>query len=170
MITESTADMEPKPAPIAVVGAGHWLLSHDRIGPRVLEMIQGRYGREVDVVDAGTSGLALIDHIQGQDLMFVVDACVFGGRPGQVITQEPELDNLTAGTTSVHQVGPAEALAVAKHLFPDKLPARVLLVLVETEGINEDTEEAACREVVGVLDEQIRAWGEGNPDALKQWN
>lgn len=140
---------------IAIVGAGHWLITHDRIGPRVLEMVQGRYGPDVELVDAGTSGLDLLDHLHGQDLMFVVDACVYDGEPGEVRVLEPDLDAPPTRETSVHQIGPLEALRIGKHLYPERMPRRILLILVETNEIDAAAQETACVQAVSILDREL---------------
>jgi hypothetical protein len=64
----------------------------------------------------------------------------------------------------VHQIGPVETLKVARQLFPESLPRRVILVLVETAGADEEVQEAACRQVVDVLDNQIERWRTGMKD------
>lgn len=142
--------------PISVIGAGNWLVSHDRIGPRVLALVEGRYGPDVELCDIGSGGLAILDHLHGQDLLLVVDAKV-GGTPGEVVVVIPDLDTPPTSEASVHQIGPVEALCVAKHLFPEKMPRRVLLVLVDTTDIDTEQEEEACRQVVTILDSEIAA-------------
>lgn len=144
--------------PVCVVGAGNWLVTHDRIGPRVLELVESRYGLEVELYDVGSSGLALLDHLHGQDLMIVVDAGMFHGKAGEIRTIEPDLRAPMPQVSSMHQIGPLETLAIANRLFPQNMPRRVLLIIVETNLIDDDTEEAACREVVTVLDREIEAW------------
>lgn len=145
--------------PVAVVGAGNWLIFQDRLGPRVLERIAGRYGPEVEIFSAGSAGLALLDCLAGQQLMLIVDACALGGQPGEIHRAELDPDTLTAtAAASTHQLGPLETLAVAKHLYPDQLPLRILLILVETQGIDDATEEEACRQVVSLLDTEIERW------------
>ena len=147
----------PRP-PVAVAGAGNWLLTSDRVGPRVLELIGGRYGAEVELCDVGCAGLELLDHMAGQELMLVVDACVRGHRPGRIEVEEPDLSRVTGRECSVHQIGPMEALYIAAKLHPRCLPRRTLLVLVETEGIDQQMLERACQEVVLVLDREIANW------------
>lgn len=147
--------------PVTVIGAGNWLLTHDRVGPRVLEKIAGRYGPEVEICDAGSGGLNVLDFLWGQELLLVVDACVEGGAPGEVRVIAPDLDAVPSSGLSVHQVGPVEALAVARALFPERLPQQSMLILVETDGIDETTLERACDEAVARLDEEIARWREG---------
>jgi len=144
--------------PISIVGAGNWLISHDRIGPKVLELVKGRYGSEVELCNIGSAGLALLDYLHGQELMLVVDACLQGIQPGEICIVEPCLDTLNINITSVHQIGPLETLTFAKRLFPASMPQRIRLILVETYGIDEKKEAVACQEVLTILDREIGAW------------
>lgn len=147
--------------PVTIVGAGNWLLAIDRVGPLVLESIEGRYGPEVELCALGSGGLALLDHLRGQDLLLVVDACISGRAPGEVFAVEPDLEATTTRETSVHQIGPLEALVIAKLLFSERLPRRVRLLLVETEGIDEALERRACERVIALLDEEVELWRAG---------
>lgn len=140
---------------ITVAGCGNWLIGADRVGPRIIGMIEGRWDERVTICDIGTGALALLDHLESQDLLVVVDACVGHGTAGEVLELEPELDlGLTRGT-SAHQIGPAEALTVGRHLYPELMPRRVLFVLVETGGLTDELEDAACEQVVRILDREI---------------
>jgi len=59
----------------------------------------------------------------------------------------------------VHQIGPLEALLVAKHLYPERLPKRVMLMLVETGGVDDQMAEQACHRVVDAVQREIRQIG-----------
>jgi hydrogenase maturation protease len=145
---------------ITIAGAGNWLLASDRVGPRVLELVADtarRYGAEVELADLGCAGLALLDHLHAQELLLVVDACVGAGAPGSLTVVEPDLEQPVGGVTSVHQVGPLEALAVARHLYPERLPRRTLLLLVQTEGIDDQGLERACRAAAERIDAAVRS-------------
>jgi len=142
-------------SPITVAGAGNWMIAHDRIGPRVIELVEGRYPDDVEVCDLGAGGLSLLDELHGQELLLVVDACVGFGEAGEVRVVEPDLEQPLARGMSVHQVGPLEALVVAAHLWPERLPRRVLLILIETEGLGADQELSACEKAVRLLDRHI---------------
>lgn len=158
----STATVSGRKAPVSIVGAGHWMLTHDRVGPRVLELLAGRYDEaRIELCEAGTSGLGLLDFMRGQELMVIVDACILGKEPGTIEFGEPDFDAPVGRESSVHQLGPVETLQVARHLQPEILPQQTLLVLVETDGIDEETHERACQEVVGRLDEYLTAYLSG---------
>jgi hydrogenase maturation protease len=145
-------------APVAVVGAGNWLIASDRAGPRVLERIRGRYGPEVEIRNMGSAGLALLDHLHGQELMCLVDACLGSGPPGRVHVSELRFDGMPDPVASVHQIGPLETLAIAARLYPGDMPKRAVLIGIETEGIDERMEELACEEAVAILDREIERW------------
>jgi hydrogenase maturation protease len=151
-------DRKTESPPVAIVGTGNWLVAHDRIGPRVLEMIAGRYGPEVELFNTGTAGLALLDCIKGQELMLVVDACISGNPPGTIKVTPFRSEPKVFPGSGIHQIGPSEALSVARHLYSDKLPKHILFILVETAGINDLELENACREVVSVIDQNIDRW------------
>ncbi len=155
-------------SPVTVVGAGNWMLTHDRIGPLVLEQIEGRYGPEVELRTVGTHGLGLLDELRGQDLLLVVDACILGGEPGQVHVVDPDLDAPLGRQSSVHQIGPLEVLAVCSRLTPEALPARTRLLLVESDGLTEQGEQEACARVITELDREIGQWEQGQKSAMSQ--
>ncbi|MBI4952405.1 MAG: hydrogenase maturation protease [Myxococcales bacterium] len=153
----SAADAVASLAAVTVVGAGHSVLAHDRVGPQALGLLAGRFGPDVELCELGTSGLALLDHLHRQALLVVVDACLFGGAPGTVRELVPDIAVPPPPSTSVHQIGPLEALYVARHVCPELLPERTLLVLVETEGIDDATEARACAEVAAIVEREVRA-------------
>ncbi len=146
--------------PIAIVTAGHWLLAHDCIGPRIAELIKDRYGSDVALFEAGSTALGLLDCLAGQQLLVVVDACSLssrpgGSQPGQLHEVQPDFESPSLDHCSVHQFGPLETLAIAKHLYPEDLPANTRLLLVETQGIDQTGIETACGQVVAALDRTI---------------
>ncbi len=145
--------------PITVAAAGHFMVAHDAVGPKVLERVQGRYDEAIiEVVDLGTSGLALLDRLRGQRLLIVVDACIGQGAPGDLIEQTYDAtDTPPSRETSVHQLGPIAALQIAKELYPEQLPQRTVLLLVDTTGADDTLVEEASDRVVERLDELIGA-------------
>ncbi len=140
-----------KPA-IAIVGSGHWWVASDRVGPTVLDKLAGRYGAGVQIMDIGTSAFALLECLDKQDLMLIVDACAKGGAPGDIHVTRPDLAAPVQDVPSLHQIGPLETLMVAQHLYPQKLPKALFLILVETEGLDAPRLDAACQEVVSIID------------------
>lgn len=144
-------DHRVKPA-IAIVGSGHWWVASDRVGPTVLEKLEGRYGAGVQIMDIGTSAFALLECLDKQDFMLIVDACAKGGAPGDIHVTRPDLEAPVQDMPSLHQIGPLETLMVAQHLYPQKLPKALFLILVETEGLDASKLDSVCQEVVSIID------------------
>jgi hydrogenase maturation protease len=152
------SELDPGQSAATVLGAGNWLIACDRVGPRVLESLEGRLGSGVEVSSLGTGGLALLDSLRGQELLVVVDACVGRGAPGDVLVVRPEAEGEPGPLTSVHQIGPLEALAICRSLMPERAPARVILVLVETSSLSPEAEPEAVRRATDTVLELIESW------------
>lgn len=147
-----------------MAGVGNWLVAEDRVGPLVLDAIAERYGDAVDRIDLGTGGLTLLDHLRAQDLLIVVDACKGRGESGQVFLEEDRPVGEDPRGVSLHQIGPREALEIAREIAPQSLPVRVVWLLVETEGLDEDgaqrAHERAVAEICRLIESGARLSGE----------
>ncbi len=151
-----SADSEPRP--VTVVGCGNWLIRCDRVGPRVLAALAKRRAPDVDLEDVGVSILGLLDRLRGQELLILVDACVGMAAPGAILVREPRPEGDLLAHSNLHQIGPLEALAVARELYPERLPRRTVMVLIETGGLDTRAEAEVCRRAVEVVEQQIEAW------------
>jgi hydrogenase maturation protease len=127
-----------QPAPTLVLGLGNILLSDDGVGPAVLgQLADSSFSAngEVEFVDGGTQGLALLGHLSGRRALIIIDALQTGAPPGTVHRLTlPELRELSPGrASSGHESNAGELLAAAELL--DELPDRLFLVGVEPEKI-----------------------------------
>lgn len=141
---------------VSVVGCGNWRVPSDRIGPRVLRALAGRRHPGVELGDVGTSGLGLLDRLHGQELLLLVDAAL-AGRPGAVRVTSPDFDAPPPLPVSAHQIGPLEVLSIARELYPERLPQKVRIVEVCTEGLAAGEEAQACRRAVAVIERELIA-------------
>jgi len=157
-LTDTGTHQVARNGPITVAAAGNWIISCDRVGPRVLREVERLAPPGVDFADVGTSGLALLDHLHAQELLVVVDACVGHGLPGDVLVEGLDLLAPLGREPSVHQIGPREALVVASHLYPGEMPERIRLVLVETGGLEEAREDDAVRKAADAVMNEIECW------------
>lgn len=149
------------PPKVTVVGCGNWLHPSDRIGSRVLQQLSGRLERWVALEDVGTSLLGLLDHLHGQELLILVDACIGRGAPGTVHVVEPDLDAAPPARPSAHQIGPLETLIIGRELYPERFPRQLLWVLLETGGLEREAEQPACHRVVREIESLINEWRAG---------
>ncbi len=83
----------PQRAPrVAVIGIGNVLLGDDAFGPTVVELMRAhwRFPEGVELIDAGTPGLDLVDYMSDRDHVVLVDAVATRSPPGTVVVLDRE--------------------------------------------------------------------------------
>lgn len=133
---------------IAVVGIGNSLLKDDGVGVHVLDhFASGNPFRDVICLDAGTVGLALMDHLSNLDGLIAVDAMRLDRKPGSVtVLQGEEMDaHLRNHHGSVHELGLSD-LMDALRLCGDLPPKRALVGIepVDIDWGTRPTDEVAA--------------------------
>ena len=131
-------DFLREPAPILVLGLGNTLLSDDGVGPALLDQLSSsaqRWEGQVEFMDGGTQGLALLGRLSGRKALIIVDAVKTGAPPGTVHRMTlAELRNVNPGhASSAHEGNAGELLAAAQ--LVDELPDRLFVVGVEPKKI-----------------------------------
>jgi len=89
------------------------------VGCRVIEALAAReLPPGVEVMDAGTPGVGLINLLEGRQRAIIVDAAEMGRQPGEVVRFQPEDVVLTGSTErfSLHRTAIADALTLARAL------------------------------------------------------
>jgi len=127
----------PATAPALVLGIGNLLLGDEGVGIRVVENLTARYAlpSEVEALDGGTMGMALLPYLAGRRLLILLDAVRTGAAPGTVVQRE--LNDPAAffrEKISPHQLGIAEVLSVAS--LTNELPGRILIIGVVPKEMN----------------------------------
>lgn len=112
---------------VLILGIGNVLWADEGLGVRVIEEIAARYhfGPNVRVLDGGTQGIYLVDHIRWADVLVVFDAIDYGLAPGTLkLVEGDEVPKfMGAKKMSLHQTGFQEVLAMADLMgdYPDHL-------------------------------------------------
>jgi len=122
---------------VLILGLGNILLQDEGVGVRVVEQLQRQYRivGAVEVLDGGTAGMSLLEHIRNRDHLIVVDAVKTGQAPGTVITLSgEEVPAFFQSRVSPHQMGLADMLA-ALDLMGEK-PADVTVIGVEPQNLD----------------------------------
>jgi hydrogenase maturation protease len=118
------------PAPIAVIGLGNLLLGDDGFGPTVIELLRAgwQFPECVDLIDAGTPGLALTTYVLDREAVILIDAVAAHGESGELrLYRGAELQRIPMKPrVSPHDPAVGEALAIAEFAGLDL--HRVLLV------------------------------------------
>lgn len=122
---------------VLVLGVGNILLGDEGVGVMLVEALEQGYALPagVELLDGGTAGIELLDHIRGRDLLVIVDAMRNGHPPGTVYRVEGE-DVPAAFMTNItpHQLGISNLLATAQ--LCDSLPERIVLFGIEPADIS----------------------------------
>lgn len=121
-----------KPAPILVLGLGNVLIEDEGIGIAAIEYLNNYYkfGEEVELLDGGTSGMALLDDIRSRNTVIILDAVSTGHQPGEmVILRNEEVPVFLCNKVSPHQLALSDVLAILS--FTDEQPKNIAIIGVE---------------------------------------
>ena len=139
------------PRKILILCLGNPLMGDDGVGVAVARRLSStKLPEGVKVVEGGTGGLRLIDEISGFDKVVVVDAVKIGGPPGRIVVlNTKELLGCSSENLGrhAHGVNLTSAIKLGYELFPDKMPAEIILVGVEAKriepglGLSEEVEK-----------------------------
>jgi hydrogenase maturation protease len=135
-----------------VLGLGNPILSDDRVGLEVAREVAKRMEGEagVDVLEADTVGLDVLDLLSGYSRVVLVDAIrSAGGRSGSVVRMSPAQLPCTWRLAAIHEVGVATALELGRRLGHE-LPTEVVIYAVEVENDREFGERMSPSVAVAV--------------------
>ena len=99
------------------------------------ELRNHRDAEHVDIIEIGTAGLSILDHVRGYDRLILVDAIVSGAEPGTV--HELRGADLAA-TTHLgpgHDADLPTVLALGEKLGAELMPREVVVVAVEASDV-----------------------------------
>ncbi len=118
---------------VLILGIGNLLWADEGFGVRAVEALNRDYefSAGVKLMDGGTQGLYLIEHVTSADILVVFDAVDYGLAPGALkLAEDDEVPKfLGAKKMSLHQTGFQEVLATAELL--GKPPQHMLLIGVQ---------------------------------------
>lgn len=118
---------------ILILGIGNLLWADEGFGVRAVEALNRDYEfpDNVRLMDGGTQGLYLIEHVMSADILVVFDAVDYGLAPGSLKLVEGDAvpKFLGAKKMSLHQTGFQDVLATAELL--GKAPRHLFLIGVQ---------------------------------------
>ncbi len=118
---------------VLILGIGNLLWADEGFGVRAVEALNCDYEfpPNVRLMDGGTQGLYLIEHVTSADILIVFDAVDYGLAPGSLkLVEDDDVPKfLGAKKMSLHQTGFQEVLATAALL--DKAPKHLFLIGVQ---------------------------------------
>lgn len=124
---------------VLLLGIGNVLWADEGFGVRVIGHLQQnyRFPDPVKVMDGGTQGVYLVEHVQAADILIVFDAIDYGLPPATLkrIENDDVPHFLGAKKMSLHQTGFQEVLAMAQML--GSYPQHLLLIGVQPVEIDD---------------------------------
>ena len=151
-------------AGFAVLGVGNSLMTDDGVGVHALRHFRAACADpEIDCLDAGTVGLALMSRLGNLDGLIAIDAMRLGKPPGALtILEDDAMDaHLRQHHGSVHELGLSDIMDALR--LAGDLPAHRALVGIEPEWIDWGTEPSAVvaariPDAVDAIYSLIRSW------------
>lgn len=137
--------------PILVLGLGNILMQDEGIGVRAVQQLQHDYlfPPEVEILDGGTAGMALYEHIVNRSHVIVLDAVKTGREPGALVKLEnEEVPAFFRNKVSPHQMALSDILA-ALRIGGEQLPE---IVVIGVEPVTLETGLEMSELVLGKLD------------------
>ncbi len=118
---------------VLILGIGNLLWADEGFGVRAVEELHRRYRfpGNVKLLDGGTQGLYLLEHVTSADILVVFDAVDYGLQPAtmKLVRDDQVPSFLGAKKMSLHQTGFQEVLATAELL--GKAPKHLFLIGVQ---------------------------------------
>jgi hydrogenase maturation protease len=162
---EEQADCTP-PAGVLVLGIGNLLWADEGFGVRAVEALHQRWRLPdgVSVVDGGTQGLYLLDHVCAAESVLVFDAIDYQLAPGTLrVLRDDEVPVWSDRMMSLHQATFQELLSLAR--LRDRFPRRITLIGVQPDVLDDLGGSLSPRvrerldEAVDLAVAELAAWG-----------
>lgn len=129
-------ESEPAPAPVLVMGLGNILMEDEGVGVAVIEKLRERYRLPdtVELLDGGTSGMALLDDLRLRQRLIVVDAVRTGRPAGTIVVLKGEqVPAFFRSKISPHQLALSDVLAVLT--LTDEVPPDITVIGIEPDSL-----------------------------------
>jgi hydrogenase maturation protease len=156
--------MKDKGKKIKILGAGNYLMADDGVAIHILERLEHVSTDDVELVNVGVGGLAILDYIENADAVIIIDAVRGGGGdPGSIYQfTDKELPPANLFMMSLHDLNLVDTLHLGREIQPELMPEHISIVGIEVErveGICTDLSprvEAAVDAAVELVLEEIR--------------
>jgi len=151
---------------VLVLGIGNVLWADEGFGVRCVEALHQRYDlpEGVSLVDGGTQGMYLLDHVCAADHVLVLDAIDYKLPPGTLrVFRDGEVPVWADTLMSLHQATFQELLSLAR--LRDRFPEKITLIGVQPDVLDDlggslsPAVRARLDEAVDLAVTELRAWG-----------
>ena len=146
------------PIRLAIIGCGNPTRSDDGVGIEVIRLLaQSAVPTDVQLVDAGTSGMEVMFKLRGAAQVVVVDACRSGSQAGEIF-RLPAREAMTPAQHgySLHGLRWDHALYAGVKIFGDGFVDHAEAILIEVQTLDYGLSlsppvQAAAQRVTAIL-------------------
>ena len=119
-------------------------MSDDGLGIYIVREIKKKVSTpDIDIVEASTGGIKILDFLEGYKQAFLVDATVTGkGKPGEIYRADTSSLVKTLHTNSTHDLNLAEALTLGAKIGM-ALPQDICIYAVEARDVTSFSENCS---------------------------
>jgi hydrogenase maturation protease len=123
--------------PVAIIGIGNYLMGDEGVGIHAAERLRlEKWPDDVELIDGGTSGVALLHMIDKRKTVVFIDCADFGAAPGEIGVFDPEELAMDQNTElGLHETGLLEALTLAKQTLDD-YPENIRIIGIQPKTID----------------------------------
>jgi len=167
-VKPATASRPPEAAAprVLVLGIGNLLWADEGFGVRCVEALHQRYALPpgVSLVDGGTQGMYLLDHVCDAARVLVLDAIDYKLPPGTLrVFRDDEVPVWADTMMSLHQATFQELLSLAR--LRGRFPEKITLIGVQPDVLDDlggslsPCVRARLDEAIDLAVAELRAWG-----------
>jgi len=153
------------PATTVVLGMGNLIYSDDGVGVHAVQRLQAdrRVPADVLLLDGGTMGLTLLNHVSGARRLLVLDAVDIGAPAGTLVRMEGQDLRGMPGSGSVHLLGFADLLAALR--ITGQEPEDVVVLGIQPGSTDLGTSLSVCvsealQQVIEAAIAQVSKWSQ----------
>ncbi|MGL6110504.1 MAG: HyaD/HybD family hydrogenase maturation endopeptidase [Rubrivivax sp.] len=167
-MSSAAASRAPEAAPprALVLGIGNVLWADEGFGVRCVEALHQRYSLPpgVSLIDGGTQGMYLLDHVCDAERVLVLDAIDYKLAPGTLrVFRDADVPVWADTMMSLHQATFQELLSLAR--LRNRFPEKITLIGVQPDVLDDlggslsPAVRARLDEAVELAVAELRAWG-----------
>lgn len=145
---------------ILILGIGNFIMGDEGIGVHAIKTLEREeWPENFTVLDGGTGGFHLMEHLEKSDLVIMIDATMDGKSAGTISLIKPRFSSDFPTALSAHDIGLKDM--IESLIILDKLP-EMFLFTVSIEEIKSMCTELSSdvRNSIPDLSKQIRSLSE----------
>lgn len=151
---------------LSIIGCGNPNRKDDGVGVYIAQTLQSYQQKHqfpnVNIYDAGTSGMDVMFKARGSDALIIVDANLSESDAGSLfIVPGDALANIPEPSYNLHDFRWDNAIYAGKKIYKDDFPENITVYLIEAETVDmgigmTDTITTTANKVIEMIKEKIQ--------------